>query len=229
MYINFNFRSYAPLIHSSLVFIPRFLCNYSMYVLLLYTFPHFHSIFIPYLSDFISSLRLLLLLLPLLKFFNLFVLLYFPSFLDLCDWQRWPPQNGGNWCGIAATARRGEQVRSVSFLLSYRGYFPLSLPICLLLYFYIAMCVSLSVFLSLSLSLFVSLHLYIYLCCYLSVNLSSIYVSLHLISSVRACIYFNLISSKYKLKIITISRSLCLPLNLAHSSLLLLSLFSRNV
>ena len=84
MYISFNFRSYAPLIHSTLVFIPRFLCNYSMYVLLLYIFPHFHSNFIPYLSDFISSLRLLLLP-PLLKFFNLLVLFYFPSFLDLCD------------------------------------------------------------------------------------------------------------------------------------------------
>ena len=126
-------------------------------------------------------------------------------------------------------------MRSVSFLLSYRGYFPLSLPICLLLYFYIAVCVSLSVFLSLSLSLSLipslslcfTPSLYVFMLLSFSQSLFHPCVtSSHLIC---VCIYFNLISSTYKLKIITISPSFCLPLNLTHSSLFLLSLFSRNV
>ena len=144
-----------------------------------------------------------------------------------------------------------------SFLVSY--FVVISLYLYLSVYFYISilLCVCLSVFFSLPLSLslplsfslslllsisiplslFVplSLYIYIYVAIFQSISLPSMchFISSHLCVTsshlICVCIYFNLISSTYKLKIITISPSFCLPLNLTHSSLLLLSLFSRNV
>ena len=123
----------------------------------------------------------------------------------------------------------------ISLCLYLSVYFYISILLCACLSLSIYLSISLSLLFPLSLSLFHSLSIYICVAIFQSISLPSMchFLSSHLCVTsshlICVCIYFNLISSTCKLKIITISPSFCIPLNLTHSSLFLLSLFSRNV
>ena len=130
-----------------------------------------------------------------------------------------------------------DEVNKCAVYPSYSLIVVISLYLYLSVYFYTSIllcaCLSLSFYLSLSLSLIPSLSLCftpsLYVFMLLSFSQSLFHPCVSSSHLICVCIYFNLISSTYKLKIIAISPSFCLPLNLTHSSLFLLSLFSRNV